>query len=150
MKCTHFGFAEWYRRSVEGVSKVQHRRVRGSKGVVCRIEVSPGQPAGQVCLKPMDLVLLLLEEQLGSNQTFISPHILPTARREEKVEGQNSLRLSARWSETVMWCNKYIFFTFSIRRNLKAEKKEGNMFEVQEDMSNEMCFHTLQTKDTIY
>lgn len=82
MNSKDLGFAKWYRRGVEGVSKVEHGSARWGQGVICGVEVGPGQPAGQVGLEPLHLLLLLLEEQLCSNQAFIGcPLILPTRKK---------------------------------------------------------------------
>lgn len=90
MNCADLGFAEWYRRGIEGVSKVEHGSARWGQGVICGVEVGPGQPAGQVCLEPLYLLLLLLKEQLSSNQTFISPLILPTGTKEAQEKEQSN------------------------------------------------------------
>lgn len=83
MKSKNLGFAKWYRRGVKGVSKVEHGSARWGQGFICGVQVGPGQPAGQVGLEPMHLLLLLLEEQLCSNQTFISCQlILPIGKRK--------------------------------------------------------------------
>lgn len=77
--------------------------MRWGKWVICRVEVGPGQPAGQVGLEPLHLLLLLLEEQLCSSQISIScPLILPTGRREEVV------------GRTVWYCQKAESKQFSV------------------------------------
>lgn len=94
MKSKNLGFAKLYRRGEEGVSKVEHGSASWSQGLICGVEVGPGQPADQVGLEPLHLLLLPLEEQLCSSQTFISrPLMQPTGRREEEGWRQNSLIL---------------------------------------------------------
>lgn len=86
LKCKNLGFPRRYRRSVEWVLKVEHGSARWDQGVIYGVKVGPGQPAGQVGLEPLHLLLLLLEEQLCSSQTFIScPVILPTEKKKRTV-----------------------------------------------------------------
>ena len=72
---------------VEGVSKVEHGSARWGQGVFCGVEVGPGQPAGQVGLESLHLLLLPLEEQLCSDQTFISCALIQPAEEEERRGG---------------------------------------------------------------
>lgn len=114
MQGKNLGFAKGHRRSVEGVSKVEHRSARWGQWVICGVEVGPGQPAGQVGLEPLHLLLLLLEEQLCSSQTFIScPLILPTGRRDEDGWWQNSPILSkiCVMSQYVVTCKTQCVYT---------------------------------------
>ncbi|TNN23189.1 hypothetical protein EYF80_066693 [Liparis tanakae] len=79
----HLATLLWYRRGEEGVSKVQHGGAMWEQGVICGVEVGPGQPAGQVGLEPLHLLLLPLEKQLCSNEAFIScPVVQPGGGRE--------------------------------------------------------------------
>lgn len=81
----HLGFAKWYRRGEEGVPKVEHGAASRGQGVVCGVEVGPGQPLGQVGLEPLHLLLLPLQKQLCSNQAFIGrPLVEPAGGREEE------------------------------------------------------------------
>lgn len=149
MKNKNLGFARWYRRGVEGVSKVEHGSARWGQGVICGVEVSPGQPVGQVGLEPLHFLFLLLEEQLCTNQTFIScPLILPTGRREEERWCQNSCVKKLNGNKTVVSCvmpREFVFyllqffFAFFIKEILKSSNMGGNM-------SDTMCLHTIDTK----
>lgn len=86
-------FAEWNRGGVGGVSNVQHGGTRWRQGFIDGVEVGPGQPVGQVSLEPLHLLLLLLEEELGSNQTFIGAFIL-SARRQAEEGGYSWMKPS--------------------------------------------------------
>lgn len=102
----NLGFAE----CIEGVSEIKHGGASwGQKGVVCGVQVGPGQPAGQVGLEPLNLLLLLLEEQLSSNQTFIGALILPTGRRAEGGWCRNSLETTA-WRICLFFTVIYVLY----------------------------------------
>lgn len=80
------GFSKRHRGSVRRVLEVQHGSARRSQGLIQGVDVALGQPIGQVCMQTMHLLLLLLEEQLSSNQTFIScSFILPAGRGRLKI-----------------------------------------------------------------
>ncbi len=151
MKNKNLGFAKWYRRGVEGVSKVKHGSARWGQGVIWGVEVRPGQPVGQVSLEPLHLLLLLLEEQLCSNQTFIScPLVLPTGARQDEGWCQNSCVKKRVWKQDyclmcdALWDLSFIywsvFFVFSIKEILKSNSM-GIICQTQ-------CVYTQQTPNT--
>lgn len=109
LKSKHLVFAKCCRRGVEGVSKVEHGSARWGQGVFCGVEVGPGQPAGQVGLEPLHLLLLPLEEQLCFDQTFISCPLIQPA--EERRGGWMS-------EQSVMPCHICILFRLPIFSSL--------------------------------